>query len=184
MKNILFISVSDIKDRTGLHQNVDEKLIHPEILTAQDMYILPILGSKLYERLQDGIEDNNLTTNENKLLDDFIVPTLVYYVISELPVGLSFQFYTKGLIRKKDENQTEPDMQDLIDVANRYKIRAEFYRQRLLKYLKAESAYNTYPQYNTTDARTDTILPHHQAYTTSFWLGDDYKKDCDDCEFK
>jgi len=47
-KNTLFISVQSIKDRTGLHANVDEKLVLPEIKTAQDMYILPALGSALY----------------------------------------------------------------------------------------------------------------------------------------
>ncbi len=36
--NTLFISVQNIKDRSGLHANVDEKLVLPEIKTAQDMY--------------------------------------------------------------------------------------------------------------------------------------------------
>jgi hypothetical protein len=62
-KNILFISVQSIKDRTGLHANVDEKLVLPEIKTAQDMYILPALGSALYNRLEAGVDSNNLTAN-------------------------------------------------------------------------------------------------------------------------
>jgi len=66
-RNILFISVDTIKDRTGLHNNVDEKLVNPEILTAQDMYILPALGTALYERLQDGVANNNLTQIETSL---------------------------------------------------------------------------------------------------------------------
>ena len=45
--NILFISVESIKDRSGLHGNVDEKLILPEIKTCQDMYILPALGCRM-----------------------------------------------------------------------------------------------------------------------------------------
>jgi len=57
--NTLFISVQNIKERSGLHANVDEKLVLPEIKTAQDMYILPALGTALYNRLQDGI--NNCT---------------------------------------------------------------------------------------------------------------------------
>lgn len=85
-RNILFISVDTIKDRTGLHSNTDEKLINPEILTAQDMYILPALGTALYERLQDGVANNNLTQIETSLLDTYITPTLVYYVMSELPM--------------------------------------------------------------------------------------------------
>jgi len=172
-RNILFISVDTIKDRTGLHNNVDEKLVNPEILASQDMYILPALGSALYDRLQTGIELNNLTPSETSLLDTYITPTLVYYVMSELPMGLSYQFYNKGMIRKSGEGQENPSAAEMIDVADRYKGRAEFYKQRLVKYLKQESGNNTFPLYNNPGSGVDTIVPDNEAYTTSIWLGDD-----------
>lgn len=172
-RNILFISVDTIKERTGLHFNTDEKLVNPEILTAQDMYILPALGTALYNRLQDGIAANNLNANEINLLDTYITPTLVYYVMGELPMGLSYQFYNKGMIRKSGEGQENPSAAELIDVADRYKARAEFYKQRLVKYLIDRSGFNTFPQYNNPGSTYDTIVPERQAYTTSIWLGDD-----------
>lgn len=170
--NILFISSDTIKERSGLHYNVDEKLIKPEIKTSQDMYILPALGSALYNRLQDGINCNNLTCDEKTLLDDYIADTLVNYVLSELPQGLSFQFYNKGLIRKSSENTDVPSMQDLIDIANRYRARAEFYKQRLIKYLKQNQT--LYPLYLNFGSGIDAIHPDNDAYRASIWLGDDY----------
>ena len=168
--NTLFISVQNIKDRSGLHANVDEKLVLPEIKTAQDIYILPALGSALYNRLQDGIQNCTLNPDENALLDNYIADTLVHYVLSELPMGLSYQFYNKGLLRKGGENTENPSMQDMIDVANRYKARAEFYKQRLIKYLKEYST--TYPEYLNPGSGIDAIQPDNDAYTTSIWLGD------------
>ncbi|MBM3417477.1 MAG: hypothetical protein FJY17_00975 [Bacteroidetes bacterium] len=170
-RNILFISVDTIKERTGLHFNTDEKLVNPEILTAQDMYILPALGTALYERLQDAIANSNLNASETTLLDTYITPTLVYYVMSELPMGLSYQFYNKGIIRKSGEGQENPSAAELIDVADRYKTRAEFYKQRLVKYLIDRSGFNTFPQYNNPGSTYDTIVPERQAYTSSVWLG-------------
>jgi hypothetical protein len=102
-KNTLFISVQSIKDRTGLHANVEEKLVLPEIKTAQDMYILPALGSALYNELQTAVDANTYTQLQTTLLDDYIVDCLIYFVMSELPQGLSYQFYNKGLIRKTGE---------------------------------------------------------------------------------
>lgn len=170
--NILFISSDTIKERSGLHYNVDEKLIKPEIKTSQDMYILPALGSALYNRLQDGVSCNNLTCDEKTLLDDYIADTLVNYVLSELPQGLSFQFYNKGLVRKSSENTDVPSMQDLIDIANRYRARAEFYKQRLIKYLKQNQT--LYPLYLNFGSGIDAIHPDNDAYRASIWLGDDY----------
>jgi hypothetical protein len=175
-RNILFISVDTIKERTGLHANVDEKLILPEILTAQDMYILPALGTGLYERLQDGVAANNLTANEADLIDRYITNCLVYYVMSELPMGLSYQFYNKGVVRKSSDNTDLPSAQDMIDVADRYRSRAEFYKQRLVKYLKQASGTVIFPLYNNPGNGVDTIVPDNQSYTTSIWLGDNYSE--------
>lgn len=174
MKNICFINVNTIKERSALHSNVDDKLILPEILTAQDMYILPSLGSALYDRLQDGIDQNNLTADEVDLLDNFITNALVYYTLSELPVGLSYQFYNKGLIRKTSDNTDTPNMQDLIDVANRYRTRAEFYTERLIKHLKqVSSTSDKFQEYVNYGSGVDIIKPERDAYKASIWLGDD-----------
>ena len=169
-KNTLFISVQTIKDRTGLHANVDEKLVLPEIKTAQDMYILPALGSALYNELQAAVVANTFTSLQTTLLDDYLVDCLVYFVMSELPMGLSYQFYNKGLLRKTGENTESPSMQDMIDVANRYRARAEFYKQRLIKYLKQNNA--LYPNYLNFGSGIDSIKPDNEGYSVSMWLGD------------
>lgn len=168
--NILFISVDTIKDRSGLHLNVDEKLVKGEIKAVQDMYILPALGSALYDRLQAGITSNNLTQLEVTLLNDYIVDTLVNFTLAELPQGLSFQFYNKGLLRKGGENFENPSMQDMIDIANRYRARAEFYKQRLIKYLRQNIV--DYPLYSNYGSGIDAIKPERDAYNSTIWLGD------------
>jgi hypothetical protein len=175
--NTLFISVQSIKDRTGLHANVDEKLVLPEIKTAQDMYIMPALGSTLYNKLQSAINGSTLNANETLLLNDYVTDCLIYYVMSELPMGLSYQFYNKGLIRKSGDNSENPSMQDMIDVANRYRTRAEFYKQRLIKYLRQNNT--LYPEYLNFTSGIDTIIPDLEGYTTSLYLDDNY-----DCGYK
>ena len=183
MKNICFINVNTIKERSALHTNVDDKLILPEILTAQDMYLLPALGTALYNRLQDGIENNNLNADEVDLLDNFITNPLVYYTLSELPVGLSYQFYNKGLVRKNSENTETPQMQDLIDVASRYRTRAEFYTQRLIKHLKqVSSTSDKFQEYVNYGTGVDIIKPERDAYQSSIYLGDDF--DCKPMSFE
>lgn len=172
-RNILFISVDTIKDRTGLHFNVDPKLVYPDILFAQDAYILPVLGTALYNKLQDDIDCKSLTCDYETLLNDYITPCLVYQVMAELPMALSYQFYNKGVVKKTGEGQIEPSASELTEVAQRYTSRAEYYRQRLVKYLKQQSSQNKFPEYLNPGSGVDTIVPDNQAYTISVWLGDD-----------
>lgn len=172
-RNILFISVDTIKDRTGLHFNVDPKLVYPDILFAQDAYILPVLGTALYDKLQTDIENKQLACPYETLLNDYITPCLVYQVMAELPMALSYQFYNKGVVKKTGEGQSEPSASELTEVAQRYNSRAEYYRQRLVKYLKQQSSQNLFPEYLNPGSGVDTVVPDNQAYTISVWLGDD-----------
>ena len=100
--------------------------------------------------------------------------TLVYYVLSELPAGLSYQFYNKGLVRKTSDNSDQPQMQDLIDISNRYRKRAEFYAERTVKFLREQVSQNKYPLYLNPGSGIDIIRPENSGYTTSIFLGDDY----------
>jgi hypothetical protein len=64
-------------------------------------------------------------------------------------------------------------MQELIDVANRYRTRAEFYKQRSIKFLRQSAASGKYPQYVNFGVGIDKIRPERDAYQASMWLGDD-----------
>ena len=174
MKDTLFISVETLKERTALHANVDPKLVRCEILTAQDMYVLPLLGTALYVKLQNDIAGSGVAGNYLVLLNDYITNTLVYYTMAELPMPLTIQFYNKGLIRKTSENTENPEMKDLIQIADRYRNRAEFYAQRLIEYLCANSTLFT--EYNNPGSTGDTIHPEGCGYEAPMYLGENYNR--------
>jgi hypothetical protein len=171
MRNEIFIDPQTIKDRTGLHANVDDKLIISEIRDAQNMFIMPLLGSNLFLRLQVGIDANNLTANETFLLDNFITDALVYYTLSQLPSGLSYQFYNKGMIRKSSDNTDIPSASELVDMSERFMTRAEFYGKRLVGEIK-QNASEKYPLYLNPGTGLDTIHPDREPYKSSIYLGD------------
>ena len=178
--NTLLISVQDIKDRTGLHANGDEKLIYPDIKYCQDCFILPILGTALMTKLQTDISSSGQPSgNYLTLWSNYIKDALTYYVLSEVPTSISFQLYNKGVVRKTSENTTNPDMQDIIDVANKYKARAEYYGQRLADYLLQN--HTLFTEYDSPGNGVDTIHPEGTAFKTSFYLGPDCN--CSDGSF-
>lgn len=171
--NTLLISVQAIKDRTGLHSNVTEKEIKPDIKYCQDAYILRLLGTALFNKIQTDLGNNTLTGVYQTLWADYIVDTLVYYTLAESPMTLTYQMYNKGLIRKSSENTINPDVQEIADIVNKYKSRAEWYGQRLADYLLQNT--ESFPEYQSPGSGIDTILPETNAYETPFYMGDDCK---------
>ena len=58
--NVIFINEQTFKDRTGVSKAIEGLQIRPMIKVAQDVFVMPALGSTLYARLQDGVENNDL----------------------------------------------------------------------------------------------------------------------------
>lgn len=171
--NVLLISDEILKDRTSIHGNIDPKLLYPEIKVAQDMYIHPILGTALYDKIVNDINVSGTTTGAYKtLLDNYIVDTLLYYVLAGLPEAISFQFYNKGVIRKVGDNTELPSMSELIDISNRYKQRADWYAERLVTYLKQNATESVLSEYLQPGDGIDTIVPENNGYNMPIYLGD------------
>lgn len=176
-ENVLLISDTMIKERTAIHGNIDPKLIYPDIKVAQDMYIMPILGTALYNKLQTIISDGTITSNPanvnyKSLIDKYLVDALMYYTLSELPTTISYQFWNKGVVRKQGENTDLPTMAELIDLSNKYKNRAEFYAQRLRLYI-IDKAPSWFPEYLNPGSTIDTVTPEQRNFTMPIYLGDE-----------
>lgn len=171
-KNILFITEDTFKSRTGASNNIDGKQIFPMIKVAGDMYIQPALGSKLYQRLQDGIDADNLTANEKVLIDYYITDCLVWFTMSLLPMTMGYQLFSKGFLQKQSEESQTPSRADLELIEQKYKSMAEFYKTRLIKYLQEN--YTLFYEYLNTGSGLDVIFPEEKAYTSPLYLGDDY----------
>lgn len=169
--NILMVSDEMIKDRTQIHGNIDPKLIYPDIKVAQDMYIHPILGTGLYDKILTLIDAGGPPAGVYKtLLDNFIIDTLMWYTLSALPITLSFQFWNKGVVRKQGVDTELPSMTELIDLQNTYKNRAEFYANRMRLYLKQNAAVS-FPEYLNPGDGLDTINPENKSFTNPVFLG-------------
>lgn len=173
-KNILFITESLFKERTGASTAIDGKQLFPMIKVAQDIYIQPVLGSTLYLRLQNGIDADNLNIDEKALIDNYITDTLVWYTMSMLPMVMGYQLFSKGFLQKTSDESTPPAQKDLELIEQKYKAMAEFYSARMIAYLQEN--YAKHYEYLNPSLGIDTIFPKVDAYTCPIYLGDPMEK--------
>jgi hypothetical protein len=169
-KNTLLVMPSVIKDRTGIHTNIDDKLLYPEIKAAQDMYILPLLGSNLFHKIQNDIEDNTLTGDYKDLMDDYIIDAIINYVLAELPDGLSNQFYNRGLSKKTGDDTQPLSMTEMYSIVSKYRNRAEHYAKRCRLYL-VQNGSAKFPEYNQVIVGADSIPPDAVSFVSPIYLG-------------
>lgn len=168
-KNILLISDQTIRDSSFLSDNVDPKQLLPTVKAVQDRYIRPLVGSKLYKKLQELVEAGAVGAPYKALLDDYIRDTLLWYTLAHLPWPLMFKYLNKGIMQRTAETAQQPSFSDAQAMASWCKDFAEGYAQDTINHLKANA--KDYPEYDNPDCGIDGVRPDHTQYDCGVYLG-------------
>lgn len=172
--NILIISEQNFKDYTTASNNIDLKNISQIIKMVQDRYIHPICGSALYNKILSLIPTGELKNDTNFiqykiLVDDFLTDVLFNYVLAELPMANQYKYVNKGVVVRTSENTTTPDFKELESVMAFYRGYAEWYAERAINYLTANST--LFPEYLNPGSDVTTISPVSNQYRSAIYLG-------------
>lgn len=169
MANVLFISEQYIKDSSYIDENVDIKLLRNNILETQDMRIRGIIGTGIYDQLKTQVQNSTKTALNNTLLDDYIKPALKYWVLHDSALILTFKVMNKSIVKRNSENSETIQTTDLDRLMDHFKIRAEYYSERITKYLIENES--SYPLYTSPGDGVDTEHPKKNNYTQGLYLG-------------
>ena len=135
------ISATRLKKDTALGGSVDDNLIMPYILLAQDMFILPVLGTDLDAKLKSEIQAGSLAGDYKTLVETYIQPALVQFAFTELAPFLRLRFVNNSVVVMGDtDTGSSATYEDIKPLMDRSKDAAEFYRQRLIDYLRNNSS--------------------------------------------
>ena len=147
MATSIFISEDKLKSSSTINGNVDAELLKPYLKVAQDLHIHPILGTDLYNAIQDGIENSNLTANESALLNNYIADALTQWTLYEALPFLSYKIMNADIVRKAGENSQSASKDEITFLRDIVRNTAEFYTERLIDYIKNNTA--SFPEYST-----------------------------------
>lgn len=169
MARVAFIGETYIKDNSFIDENVDVNLLRSEILDVQELRILPVLGTALYEEVKTQITNATVSALNRTLLDDYIKPALKFWVLFDSALIFTFKVTNKSIYKKTSENAETIQATDLDRIMDYCKIRAEFYSERMTKYLIENSS--LFPLYENAGDGYDTIHPKKNNYTQGIYLG-------------
>lgn len=165
----LFITEKQLKDASLINENVSMIKLRPTVIMCQEMHIQPIIGSDLYKELQTQIIGNSLTQENETLLADYIQPCLQMWVMMEAPMILGYQFRNKNVERGTDVNSSQASIQELQRLMDNYRNKAEWYSERITRFLLANTT--DYPLFSSPTSNIDTIIPTRRNYTSGMVLG-------------
>jgi hypothetical protein len=151
--NILFVSEQYMRDNLPISKNLDTKDIKPNIQSSQELYTQDILGSDFYEDLQTKFSAQTLNNEEIVLVQEYIKPAIAYRALGMALPFLAFNIKNKGPQQQSDDFSTSAPGNELRFLISNVENRAEFYENRLVKYLCKNG--NLFPLYK---SQSDAII--------------------------
>ena len=166
----LMIHPNEIKATAYLDENIDEKYIANATQIAQDLYILPMVGTGIYNELKTQITAGTVTADNGTLLGTYIQPALKYFVLYEIIEPLTFKFTNKSISKKTSDNSQPVSDAELQRLKDKFKNIAEYYAEKLRVYL-IQNAPTLYPLYLSPGVGVDIVYPNNKSFTSSWFLG-------------
>jgi hypothetical protein len=151
----LLISESYLKEVTAMNAEVDAKILRPYILTAQQRYLEPLLGTDLFTALL-GTTTGNYTT----LLNNYVQPCLAHYSYLEAIPYIWVRIGNGGVFKNAPTNTESTAITEIKFIEDRAREKAEHFAQRLMTYLVAN--YDNFPELATNDA-CNKLTPTNSA---------------------
>jgi hypothetical protein len=147
IQHTLYISATRLKKDSAIGGSVEDDLIMPYILLAQDMFILPILGTDLDTKLKSEIQAGTLAGDYKTLVEDYLQKALVQFAFAELLPFLRIRMVNSAtVIMGATDQSSSAGYDDLKPLMERAQDAAEFYRQRMIDYL-TDKGTASFPEY-------------------------------------
>lgn len=172
--NVQFLGEADLKEASIINENVDMKLLTPLIAAVQDTKLTRMLGTGLMVDLQNKIAQatsgntSALNANEQFLLNAYITPLMIWGVMMEAPLGISFKFMNKGVEKMSSDNAQPAPTGDLDKLRDWAADKFDWYAQRLVYFLNANQ--NLFPAYNIVQSMDD-VAPTVRGYRSKLYIG-------------
>jgi len=154
----LLITRNDIIKNTPLGGAIDADALLPFVRTAQEKYILNLLGTVLYNKLQDDIEAQTPFEGiYNTLVTEYVKPTIIWYSCVEYIPFSAISFKSNGAVKHISEQSVSPGKNEIDYLLSKALNNADYYATRLQDYLLAYSS--QIPEYLASVGNSTQIYP-------------------------
>ena len=164
------ITVEELKADGFINQNLENEYLYSAIDEAQGIFLREIIGDSLYETLQNKLSEANIDGVYQTLLDIYVKIYLKYKVLALLCVPLNFKIRNIGIAQQFSNEVNTTSLEDTKYIQNYYEGKADFYANRLTKFLQT----NDIPEYKS--SCNQITEPNELHPVSSIYLGNSKRR--------
>jgi len=142
----LFITREQLVKNTIVDGNVDTDKFLQFIKIAQEIHIQNYLGTQLYLKIANDVDNNTLTGDYLELVTDYIQPMLIHYAMVDYLPFAAYQIKNGGVFKHRSENAETPTKDEVDFLVQKYRDFAEYYTRRFVDFMCFDNS--KFPEYN------------------------------------
>lgn len=169
---VLFVNPDYMKRLTQLNGSVEDRVMAPAIILAQDKYLQQYLGTDLLNKLKADVSAGTVAGNYATLLDNYVRKATVWWAMLELIPNLYVKLDNGGLVIRTSDDTSPISDSDLHREIENARQNAQFYTTRMVEYLCQNSS--LFPEYNSNqspDMAPDKMVYYQNGLTISTGTG-------------
>jgi hypothetical protein len=144
-----FISTESLKKLSLIENNVEASTLAVMLNRVQKTSLEPVLGTPLYKKLLEDIDNDTLTGIYETLVNEYILDFLIVCCELEYVVSGANKFANMGVGKYAPQDTQQNNLGDNNDVRDNLKKHRQAYRDSLVGYLQDnESDIPEYAEYN------------------------------------
>mgnify|MGYP000598333084 FL=1 len=167
MATQLFINRTDLVRNSIMDGNISTDKFIQFVKIAQEIDVQQIMGTDLYNGLSAAMPNIDDASNARwkTILDDYIVPMLIWYAQSNYYPFAAYQVKQGGVFKHTSENSISVDKNEVDFLVEKARTNADWYSRRFIDFMSFNQA--TYPEY--TSNTNDDIYPSYDS-TFNGWV--------------
>jgi hypothetical protein len=135
MSKVKFIDTVFLKENTTIQDNVDDDFLISSIYMVQDTHLQQALGTTFYNRLKQGVIDDDLNANELSLITTYIQNMVCRWTFYEVIPFINYKFTNKAVSKESSEWSQNSELNEVRYLQEIVRDQAEFYTKRLQVFL-------------------------------------------------
>lgn len=166
---VSLIPIEQIKKRSFIDNNVDDKTVKNSLKIAQEVYLERVLGTDLYDKLIAGVAGGSLELNYQNLLVQKIWPVLIYATEWVAFKKILFRITNSAVVSDSNANSTAISIENLRELISEDEEYFNHHVNKLQLYLQKNVS--LFPEYTTLAA--DGVASTSGQSARLFYSGDD-----------
>ncbi len=168
MAEIRLTTTQSIVKNTPMGGNVGTDMYIFLIDDMQLMVLAPVLGTKLYDKIQADFNTNSLAGIYLQMHTDYIVPFLDRAIFADYTTNGSYRSRNNGNLKASPDNAETMSKDEDIKFMKHTMNKADFFLNRLERFLNVKGS--EIPEYLTQDNDYDTEPSDNEGYNITWKL--------------